>query len=141
MELLALATAPDGSPLDVTELKYRWRRRRGGARSARAAALGHRVAGLLPLVGLPAAAEPVRAFGRRFTGGADRRGTARLILGLGLPPGSRQCAVLLERINAQDGFFATDVSDIDLAQERRSSDTPAACAAGRRRQGSCARRF
>ena len=56
----------------------------------------------------------------RFTGGAERRGTARLLLGLGLAPGSKQCSGLLERINCQEGFMATDVSDIDLAQVRRA---------------------
>ncbi|EFN54022.1 hypothetical protein CHLNCDRAFT_25383 [Chlorella variabilis] len=71
VQLLGLATAPDGSPLDVTELKYRC---------------------------------------------GMRRGTARLLLGLGLAPGSKQCSGLLERINCQEGFMATDVSDIDLAQ-------------------------
>jgi hypothetical protein len=53
---------------------------------------------------------------RRFSGNAERRGSARVILGLGLAPGSRQCAALLSAVNGQAGFAATDVSDMDLAQ-------------------------
>ncbi|PSC71990.1 threonine deaminase [Micractinium conductrix] len=52
----------------------------------------------------------------RYTDGAGRRGTARMLLGLGVPPGGRPCRELLQRINAQEGFYATDVSDMDLAQ-------------------------
>lgn len=55
-------------------------------------------------------------FERRLTGSGDRRGTARLILGVGLAPGSRPCADLLARINGAEGFYATDISDMDLAQ-------------------------
>lgn len=52
----------------------------------------------------------------RFSGNEGRRGTARLLLGLGLPPGGRQCRELLGRINGTEGFFATDISGMDLAQ-------------------------
>lgn len=52
----------------------------------------------------------------RFTGSDQRRGTARLLLGLGISPGSKQCAGLLGRINGTEGFSATDISDMDLAQ-------------------------
>ncbi|KAI8466923.1 MAG: tryptophan synthase beta subunit-like PLP-dependent enzyme [Monoraphidium minutum] len=52
----------------------------------------------------------------RFSGNEGRRGTARLLLGLGLVPGSRQCADLLARINGTEGFYATDISGMDLAQ-------------------------
>lgn len=47
-----------------------------------------------------------------------RRGSARLLLGLGVPPGSRACATMLARMNGAEGFFATDISDMDLAQVR-----------------------
>jgi hypothetical protein len=52
----------------------------------------------------------------RFSGNDGRAGTARLLLGLGLAPGSAACRGLLERINASPGFMATDISDMDLAQ-------------------------
>lgn len=45
-----------------------------------------------------------------------RAGTARILIGLGVAPGGRPCRALLERINGEDGFFATDISDMDLAQ-------------------------
>ncbi|KAL4440476.1 hypothetical protein ABPG75_003477 [Micractinium tetrahymenae] len=74
VQLLEMAAMPDGKPIDITELKY------------------------------------------RYTDAGGRAGTARILLGLGVAPGGKPCRALLERINGEEGFFATDVSDMDLAQ-------------------------
>ena len=47
---------------------------------------------------------------------AGRGGTARVLLGLGVPPGGKACRGLLDHIAQADGFSATDISDMDLAQ-------------------------
>jgi hypothetical protein len=64
----------------------------------------------------PAGPTPALHPGVRFSGNEGRRGTARLLLGLGLVPGGRQCADLLAQINRREGFYATDISGMDLAQ-------------------------
>lgn len=47
-----------------------------------------------------------------------RRGEARLLMGLGVPPGSKALRAMLDRVNAQEGWSVLDVSDVDLAQVR-----------------------
>ena len=109
--------------MDVTELKYRWVSRvrawagqpYGRSRPQEIPQTRccvhyrpHPLSSLNPVL-LPSSSS-------RYTDGAGRRGTARMLLGLGVPPGGRPCRELLQRINAQEGFYATDVSDMDLAQ-------------------------
>lgn len=47
---------------------------------------------------------------------AGRGGTARVLLGLGVSPGGKACRAMLDRIAQAEGFSATDISDLDLAQ-------------------------
>ncbi|KAI3431360.1 hypothetical protein D9Q98_004417 [Chlorella vulgaris] len=92
----------------------------GSAEAMLAARIPDRNGAIAELLGMAAAADGTRLdvteLKYRFTGCAERRGTARLLLGLGVAPGSQQCRSLLESINSTEGFFATDISDMDLAQ-------------------------
>ncbi|PRW39107.1 threonine deaminase isoform A [Chlorella sorokiniana] len=73
VQLLEMASGPDGTPFDVTEFEF-----------------------------------------RSFDAG--RGGTARVLLGLGVSPGTKACRAMMDKFAQTEGYAITDISDMDLAQ-------------------------
>jgi threonine dehydratase len=75
VQLLEMASGPDGTPFDVTEFEF-----------------------------------------RRRSFDAGRGGTARVLLGLGVSPGTKACRAMMDKFAQTEGYAITDISDMDLAQ-------------------------